>query len=142
MNPDALVYSLLIRLVLALGIVAVGVLVYRLTNGAILAHARSQAPRLESEHPGTPVLLYFTSSSCAPCKTQQRPAIQKLKAQVGEKLQVIEIDASARPEMASQWGVLSVPTTFVIDTHGNPRHVNHGVASTEKLLRQIDELNN
>jgi hypothetical protein len=30
-----------------------------------------------------------------------------------------------------------VPTTFLLDAHGQPRHVNHGVANTEKLLDQL-----
>jgi len=36
--------------------------------------------------------------------------------------------------------VLSVPTTFIIDSQGRPRRVNHGVASAEKLLNQIEEV--
>jgi thioredoxin-like negative regulator of GroEL len=140
MNPEVFVFSLLIRLAWALGIVAFGISAYLITNKAILAHARSQTTSLETLHPGAPVLLYFTTPTCAPCKTIQRPAIKKLEEQVGGKLQVIEIDASARPELASRWGVLSVPTTFVIDAQGKPRHVNHGVASADKLLKQINEV--
>ena len=39
--------------------------------------------------------------------------------------------------LARDWSVLSVPTTFVLDRDGTPRQVNHGFASTEKLLGQI-----
>jgi hypothetical protein len=60
--------------------------------------------------------------------------------QKGEAVQVIEIDASAEPELANYWGVLSVPTTFIIDSKGRPRRVNHGIASSQKLGRQIDEV--
>jgi thioredoxin-like negative regulator of GroEL len=87
-----------------------------------------------------PALLYFTSPTCAPCKTVQRPAIQKLKERVGDRIQVIEIDATAQPEIARQWGVLSVPTTFVLDAQGQPRHINHGVATVDKLLGQFSNL--
>ncbi len=51
---------------------------------------------------------------------------------------MIEVDASARPEIAQEWGVLSVPTTFVIAANGQPRYVNHGVASAEKLIQQLE----
>ena len=51
-----------------------------------------------------------------------------------------KIDASSQPDLASQWGVLSVPTTFVIDAQGNPRYVNHGVAPLDKLQRQFAEI--
>jgi hypothetical protein len=60
--------------------------------------------------------------------------------QKGDAVQVIEIDASAEPELANYWGVLSVPTTFIIDSKGRPRRVNHGIASSQKLGRQIDEV--
>ena len=70
----------------------------------------------------------------------QRPAILKLETMVGGRLQVIEIDAAEQPEIASQWGVFSVPTTFLIDASGKPRHVNYGVASADKLLNQVQGL--
>ncbi|HLE53485.1 MAG TPA: hypothetical protein VI755_15570, partial [Anaerolineales bacterium] len=41
---------------------------------------------------------------------------------------------------ADYWGVLSVPTTFIIDRRGRPRRVNHGVASAEKLFKQIEDV--
>jgi thioredoxin-like negative regulator of GroEL len=85
-----------------------------------------------------PTLLYFTPPTCAPCKTVQRPAIERLKSLAGDRLRVVEIDASSQPEIARQWGVLSVPTTFVLDAEGRPRHVNHGVTSMEKLLNEFE----
>ncbi len=140
MNPLGLVNDLLVRLPLAIGIIGLGILLYHIANAVILAHAGRRMSGLEKVRLGEPVLLYFTTPGCVPCKTVQRPAIQELKERVEGKLQVIEVDASAQPELASQWGVLSVPTTFVIDSHGKPRHVNHGVATTDKLLKQILEV--
>jgi thiol-disulfide isomerase/thioredoxin len=87
--------------------------------------------------PGATTLVYFTTPTCVPCKTIQRPAIQKASQILGDALQVLEIDASERPEIAQRWGVLSVPTTFVIDPRGAVRHVNHGVTRAEKLMKQI-----
>jgi thioredoxin-like negative regulator of GroEL len=74
-----------------------------------------------------------------PCKTVQRPALAMVQAEMGDKLKVIEVDATQRPELADSWGVLSVPTTFIIDTKGRPRKVNHGVVRAEKLLQQLTE---
>ncbi len=137
--PDSI---LLTRLAWALGILAGGLLAYRLANRWILARAArawGHLPGLSGPRRETPVLLYFTTPTCAPCKTVQRPAIQRLQAQLGERLQVVEIDAAAQPEIASQWGVMSVPTTFILDAQGRPRHVNHGVTPQDKLLRQVSE---
>ena len=135
MNPE-----ILLRILWAAAIVGLGVALYYLVNRLILSQARSKSAGLEKTRRGAPVLLYFTTPTCAPCKTVQRPAIQRLSEKLGDRLQVVEIDATVRPEIASQWGVLSVPTTFVIDARGQARYVNHGVASAEKLLKQIREL--
>jgi hypothetical protein len=43
----------------------------------------------------------------------------------------------ANPQAASLWGVLSLPTTYILDHQGQPREVNYGVASTEKLKKQL-----
>ncbi len=101
--------------------------------------AAARAPGLETWEAGRPAVLYFTTPDCAPCRTMQRPALARLQAELGLGLQVIEIDAAERPAVADHWGVLSVPTTFILDAAGAPRHVNHGVAGAEKLKRQIAE---
>jgi thiol-disulfide isomerase/thioredoxin len=90
--------------------------------------------------PGKPSLVYFTSPTCAPCRTYQRPVIERLQAQLGERLQVVEIDASSETDIADHWGVMSVPTTFLLDAQGQPRFVNHGVTPLEKLHRQVEQL--
>ncbi|MEW5867688.1 MAG: thioredoxin family protein [Chloroflexota bacterium] len=140
MSPEILHSELILRLVWALGLIGMGLGLYGLGNRLILARAKGRALGLESARRGVPVLLYFTTPTCAPCKTVQRPAIQHILEQVGERMQVVEIDASNRPDIASHWGVMSVPTTFVIDAQGQPRHVNHGVAPAEKLLRQLNDI--
>jgi len=140
MNFESFSSEPVYRLLFALGVVLTSVALYHLVNRATLVRARARVPELERERPGVPALLYFTTPTCAPCKTVQRPAIQRLVEQSGERLEVVEIDAASQPEVASQWGVLSVPTTFIIDAQGNPRYVNHGVAPLDKLQRQFAEI--
>lgn len=140
MISDGFALESVYRLLVALAIILVGVMLFRFINTATLARARARVPGLERVRPGLPVLLYFTTPTCAPCKTIQRPAIQRLQERIGEQLEVVEVDAASQPEVASQWGVLSVPTTFVIDAQGNPRYVNHGVAPLDKLQRQFAEI--
>ncbi len=94
-------------------------------------------PGLSALKLGQPAILYFSSPGCVPCRAAQEPALQGLEEECGARLQVIEIDASAQPSIADYWGVLSVPTTFVIDRQGRPRHVNHGVASAARLRGQL-----
>lgn len=140
MSIDGLAGDVVYRLLIVVGIALTAVLLYRLINTVTLARARARAPRLDRARRGVAVLLYFTTPTCAPCKAIQRPAIQRLQERIGERLEVVEIDAASQPEVASQWGVLSVPTTFIIDAQGNPRYVNHGVAPLDKLQRQLSEI--
>lgn len=130
--------DLLPRLFWTALIIGTGILLWWLTNQWILLRARKNA--LPGATVGVPSVLYFTTPTCAPCKTFQRPAIERLQQIFGECLKVVEIDATAQPELATKWGVLSVPTTFILDAQGTPRHVNHGPTGVEKLLQQINEL--
>ena len=96
-------------------------------------------PLLRHYQPGIPAVMLFTADYCYPCKSQQQPAIQRLIEQVGkEQVQYIQVNVEADPESAQRWGVMSLPTTFILDGDGTPREVNHGVTSTEKLKRQIE----
>lgn len=127
------------RVLISVAIIGVGLGVYWLINRLTLLRAPTAS--LESvASPGKPVLVYFTTPTCAPCKTVQRPAIGQIQAALGEALQVIEIDATEQPDMAQRWGVMSVPTTFVIDSRGQARFVNHGVARADKLFKQLQAL--
>ncbi len=132
--------ELLTRAFMAVAIAGVGAGVYGLANHLILARAKKKYEGLENFTLGIPAILYFTTPTCGPCKIVQRPAIQTVKQILGDRLQVIEIDASVRTDLADYWGVLSVPTTFIIDKKGEPRHINHGVTRAEKLLQQVQNV--
>ena len=133
MNP------ILLRTLLAVGIAAAGFGVYLLVNRLILKRAAKQLLGLDAFNPGRPAVLYFTMEGCVPCKTTQRPALAALIEMTGSKVQIIEVDVVERPDLAESWGVLSVPTTFIIDPSGQPRQINHGVALAEKLLDQLEK---
>jgi hypothetical protein len=67
----------------------------------------------------------------------QRPALERVVNIMEGAVQVLEIDASQKPDLANRWGVLSAPTTYIVDPHGKIKFINHGVARTEKLLTQL-----
>ena len=132
--------EILLRFGLAIGIIGLGAFAYWLINQRLLTRARNNVFTLFNKLPNKPVLVYFTTPDCAPCKTVQRPAIDRVSNLLGEKLEVVEINAYEQPDLAKTWGVLSVPTTFLIDERGEARYVNNGVARAEKLLEQIQML--
>lgn len=132
--------EIVLRFVLAIVIIGLGAFAYWLICQRLLVRANSNISTLFKKLPDKPVLVYFTTPDCAPCKTVQRPAIERVSNLLGEKLEVVEINASERPDLAKVWGVMSVPTTFVIDERGEARYVNNGVTRAEKLLEQIQTL--
>ncbi len=128
---------ILLRLGLAVGMIILGLGVYRLSNRWLLRKAYLQAGNLPGDGEGRTVLVYFTTPTCVPCKTIQRPAIEQVRNVLGERFKVVEIDATREPELARRWGVMSVPTTFILDQDGKARFVNNGIARADKLLKQI-----
>jgi thiol-disulfide isomerase/thioredoxin len=88
---------------------------------------------------GVSAVVYFTTPHCVVCRTQQQPALQALEQTVSKPIQIIKIDATKQPELATRWGVMSVPTTFVMDGSGKTLAINHGVADVHKLRRQIND---
>jgi thiol-disulfide isomerase/thioredoxin len=126
------------RFLIAAAVSGLAVVAYLLLNRFTLQRASNKVSRFASYKSGLPAIVYFTTPGCTPCKTVQRPAIERMKASYGKWFQVIEVDASQQPEIAQEWGVLTVPTTFVIDANGKPRYVNQGVATAKKLIQQLE----
>ena len=130
------------RLVILGILIVVGIVAYRLYRALHVQYAAAGAahdPLLRHYRKGIPAVMLFTADFCYPCISQQQPAIQRLIEQVGkEQVQYIQVNVEADPESAQRWGVMSLPTTFILDGAGTPRTVNHGVTSTEKLIQQLE----
>lgn len=127
------------RLLLTLIVAAALMMLYRLLNLWQMRRVTQTDPLLSRFAAGIPGVVLFTADYCAPCKFQQRPALQRLLEQVGG-LQIIEVNVEAEPDAAQRWGVMSLPTTYILDKTGTPRAVNHGVTSAEKLKQQLEAL--
>ncbi|MDL1900632.1 thioredoxin family protein [Anaerolineae bacterium CFX9] len=128
------------RLIITLIIVIAAAALWRWYTARQLRRATSAGrndPLLAGTRHGVSTILYFTTPSCAPCQTVQTPALRRLEEMLGDHVQIVRVDATEMPEDARRWGVLSVPTTFVLNPEGKAVAVNHGVAHTETLLRQI-----
>ncbi|MFN8458944.1 MAG: thioredoxin family protein [Anaerolineae bacterium] len=86
---------------------------------------------------GLPTLLYFGADYCAPCKLQQTPIVEKLATKWGEAVIVKKVDVLQQPELATQYRVLTLPTTVILNQQGEVAHINYGVASQAKLEAQL-----
>jgi len=83
-------------------------------------------------------ILAFSSESCRPCYTLQRPALEAIIAQHGDVVAVSWIDAPTSPELTERFHVLTVPTTVVLDAQNRVQAINYGFAPTNRLLEQIN----
>lgn len=84
-----------------------------------------------------PAVLYFTTPECAQCRLQQAPILNQLAAKVD--VAVHKLDAVEQEALARFYGIMTVPTTVVLDPQLRPVAVNHGVAPLPKLLAQVGE---
>jgi thiol-disulfide isomerase/thioredoxin len=127
------------RLILTIFIFVALAAGYRIFNTWQIRRVAQTDPLLSNFAVGMPGVVLFTADYCAPCKFQQRPALQHLLEQVGS-VQFIEVNVEADPDAAQRWGVMSLPTTYILDKTGMPRAVNHGVTSAEKLRQQLEAI--
>lgn len=129
------------RVLWTLTIIAAGVALYLLLRRVHLAWVRRRV-RPTSRLDGRPTLLYFSTPGCAPCWSLQAPAVAQVEGELGETIRVVRVDALLHPDEAARWGVLSVPTTIILDRRGELRYFNHGYVTAEILKRQIGTLDN
>lgn len=93
-----------------------------------------------SAHGGskTPRIVYFWSDACSVCKRTQRPILERIVAECGEeRLSLSAYCVDEAPRVAEEWGVRTLPTTFVLDSAGAIRHVNNGLVLAEQLRNQL-----
>lgn len=130
-----------IRLVIALALMAGGFLMWRILNRLSLRAASASGANSvalpEGFVPGKPGILSFGSPDCRSCVYAQKPALRKLSGELGASVQIIEFDVTQRPELAKRYGVLSLPTLFIVDAEGAARRVNHGFVASAELRKQL-----
>ena len=78
-----------------------------------------------------PVLLDFFASWCGPCKMLS-PIIDEI-AEEREDVKVVKLDIDEHPELAAQFGVMSVPSLFVIKG-GEIANKSSGVRPKQQIL--------
>ncbi len=123
------------RVVMAIGLIVLGVMAYRLM---LLAQQRIAANGSQfGAGTGRSALLVFTSPTCGPCKLQQMPIVNHLMLEWRDTIDLRVIDVTEQPEVASQYGVWSLPTTIVLDARRNVVAINQGVAHERKLREQF-----
>ena len=118
----------------AILVMAAGVLTaQRRWQRTLIGRAVDSAPRTAGPAPD---LLYFTSDTCTVCHVAQRPALERLRALVGD-VRVREIDVAADPSTARSYRVMTLPTIVVLDRDGTATAVNAGFVNEGTLRDQV-----
>ena len=131
--------DLVTRLWILLAVSAASLFAFLIWKRSLLG-SQQRTLSLQGYQQQQPGILVFTTPDCVPCKKVHRPMIQRLLQQQNQPVQYIEIDATVHPELANNWGVVSVPTTFLLQTDGRSKYVHFGLVAEETLNKQIKEL--
>lgn len=67
-----------------------------------------------------PAIIDFYADWCGPCK-MVAPILEELSNEYGEKLDIYKVDTDAEQELASMFGIQSIPSMLFIPVDDKPQ---------------------
>ncbi len=83
-----------------------------------------------------PVLVDFWAPWCGPCR-MIAPVVEGISEELGEKAVVGKVNVDEQPELASRFGVMSIPTLAVFK-EGRLAGSMVGVRSKQDILKLLE----
>lgn len=99
----------------------------------IISSAEFQSKVLQATEP---VLVDFFATWCGPCK-MLAPTLDAVAAEVADRAKVYKVDVDQSPDVAAQYGVMSVPT-LILFKGGQPVKQMVGAQPKPALLALFD----
>lgn len=91
----------------------------------------------EVEQSDQPVVVDFWAPWCGPCR-QLSPTIDKIASQFSGKVKVGKLNVDDSPDVASKYGVTSIPRVFIFKGGDKPRKTVVGLTSENELVKMIN----
>lgn len=85
-----------------------------------------------------PAIVDFYATWCGPCK-MLAPVLEKLGKEYEGRIVIYKVDVDAENELASAFGIRSVPTLLLIPMEGRPQMVQ-GAMPKPELKKVIDDV--
>ena len=92
----------------------------------------------EALQSSVPVLVDFWAPWCGPCRMVS-PIVDQIAEESDGSFKVGKVNVDEQPELASQFGVMSIPTLVLIE-HGKVKAVENGVKpkyQVEQMLKTL-----
>ncbi len=104
-----------------------------MASGLAVSGSEFEEKVLKSE---VPVLIDFWAEWCGPCKAIG-PSIEQLSSEYAGKAKVFKVDVDSDPDLATQYGVMSIPAVFVFKG-GKVVDQHVGLAPKEKFADMLN----
>ncbi len=130
------------RLLMTFAVMVFFASVFLLVKRRQLALANLASQELKKQT-NIPTIVYFWSPGCPVCKMIQRRILEGIIAEYGrERLALTAYNTDEAPDVAKEWGVRTLPTTFLLDSTGAIIYISNGLADAEALRSQLDPMMN
>jgi thioredoxin 1 len=106
---------------------------------ANVAQFTSENWQKEVEQSDQPVLVDFWAPWCGPCR-QLGPTIDRLADQFAGKVKVGKLNVDDAPDVATKFGVTSIPRVFIFKGGDKPRKTVVGLTSESELAKMINSV--
>lgn len=85
-----------------------------------------------------PVIIDFYADWCGPCK-MVAPVLEELSKEYDGKVQIYKVDTEAEQELASVFGIRSIPSILFVPMDGKPQ-MTMGAMQKEGFIKAINEI--